>query len=449
MKVEELPQDVLLEIAQWLNVRDLLAFISTCRVIRQLRFQRSFWLEALIRIREIESQPLPLSNADPLETLSLSELQSVARRADRLKKNWQSNTPRLVHIHSFFVPSQARIMLIPGAHLAVAYASGIVSCWDILSSHRVAHLEIPGLIVRAEQLCMDINGQVLIGASINGRPRNLVVVCIDFRDRAHISVSHVVSPAVGGGDLRPSGPFIDRRGMGFIDRTRIVFWCMDPDVAVQTTSQPLKRTFKARCLPLGQNIYVLGYMRNWNGIVQTIPHPVSNSDRTAIHPASSTALLGIPVDHRVWTSMVERGPQVFAPHYGIFAVTSRSFADADSLAWHRTVIHFRPGRTIRDELELGEGCVYEHNQPVSQVAVGTSGTYVALFFARRPSQDHENYLGLVHCDVTATPVPQATFRMLDVGDVELRSCVRVALDDALGLVSLVDQEGEVTVLSYV
>ncbi|KAJ7837988.1 hypothetical protein B0H14DRAFT_1091432 [Mycena olivaceomarginata] len=197
MKIEEVPQDVLLEIAKRLNVRDLLAFISTCRIIRQFRFERSLWLEALIRLKE-EYQSLPLSTADPLETLSLPELQSVARRADRLKKNWQSNNPRLVHMHSFSVPSQARIMVIPGAHLAVAYASEIISCWDILSSQRVAYLEIPELEVRAEALCMDINGKVLIGGCIIGRPGNLVVICIDFRDRAHISISHVVSPAVVG-----------------------------------------------------------------------------------------------------------------------------------------------------------------------------------------------------------------------------------------------------------
>ncbi|KAJ7837981.1 hypothetical protein B0H14DRAFT_3141240, partial [Mycena olivaceomarginata] len=195
MKVEELPQDVLLELAQRLNVRDLLAFLSTCHVIRQLRFQRSLWLGALIRLKEIELQPLPLSTATPLETLSLLELQSVARRADRLKRNWQSNNPRLVHLRRFSLPSQARIVFVPGAHLAVAYNWDIISCWDILSSQRVAHLEIPGLdrlVVREEAFCMDINGKVLIGACVGQRPSNLVVVCIDFRDRAHISISHVI-----------------------------------------------------------------------------------------------------------------------------------------------------------------------------------------------------------------------------------------------------------------
>ncbi|KAJ7837984.1 hypothetical protein B0H14DRAFT_1091399 [Mycena olivaceomarginata] len=182
MKVEELPQDVLLEIAQRLNLRDLLAFLSTCHGIRQLRFQRSLWLGALVRLKEIELQPLPLSTATPLETLSLPELQSIARRADRLKRNWQSNNSRLVHLSRFSIPSQAEIVFVPGAHLAVAYGLHIISCWDILSSQRVAHLEIPGLILLPEALCMDINGKALIGAFIRWFPRNLAVICIDFRD---------------------------------------------------------------------------------------------------------------------------------------------------------------------------------------------------------------------------------------------------------------------------
>jgi hypothetical protein len=156
-------------------------------------------------------------------------------------------------------------------------------------------------------------------------------------------------------------------------------------------------------------------------------------------------------DDRTWTRFLEHNPHVFAPHYGIFTVTSRSrLTNASAAAaLHRTVIHFRLGRAIRDELELGEGCVYEHNQPVSQVAVGTSGTYVALLFVRQPGEGPDSYLGLVHCDAAAAPDPQATFRMLDVGDVVLRSDIQVALDDALGLVLLVDREGEVTILSYV
>jgi hypothetical protein len=36
--------------------------------------------------------------------------------------------------------------------------------------------------------------------------------------------------------------------------------------------------------------------------------------------------------------------------------------------------------------------------------------------------------------------------MLDVGDATLRSCVKLALDNALGLVLLVNQEGGVTIL---
>jgi hypothetical protein len=136
-----------------------------CRVIRELRFQRSLWLEALSRIREIELQPLPLSTPDSLDKLSLCELQTVARRADRLRRNLESENPRPAHIRS--LPARGRIFVVPGAHLAVAHSPGFVTCWDIVSSQMVGRLEIPHLVVRSGALCMDIAGKALVGASIS------------------------------------------------------------------------------------------------------------------------------------------------------------------------------------------------------------------------------------------------------------------------------------------
>jgi hypothetical protein len=112
---------------------------------------------------------------------------------------------------------------------------------------------------------MDINGKALIGASIeyvlqcrffkysltdalySWFPRNLAVICIDFRDRAHISITHFVSPATTDTYSDPTGFFIDPRDTGFVDRANLVFWCMDPDVAVQTASLELTvRSFPSK-----------------------------------------------------------------------------------------------------------------------------------------------------------------------------------------------------------
>ncbi|KAJ7817640.1 hypothetical protein B0H13DRAFT_1922802, partial [Mycena leptocephala] len=151
LSIAQVPEDILLEFAKQLDVADLLSFLSVCRTIRALRFQRALWLDALIRIREVQMQPLPLLTAEALDVLSLLELQNVVQQAHRLMENLQSSTPLPIRIRTFSVDAGARILCIPGANLVVSYIwGGGVSCWDILTSHQVAHLEIPEIQIHTE-----------------------------------------------------------------------------------------------------------------------------------------------------------------------------------------------------------------------------------------------------------------------------------------------------------
>jgi hypothetical protein len=140
---------------------------------------------------------------------------------------------------------------------------------------------------------------------------------------------------------------------------------------------------------------------------------------------------------------------VFAPHYGIFAVTSQvgKIRRPDSDAKF-SLIHFWPGHADpdSDNIEFGPCCFYEHPDRISNVAVGASGTHV-LFLVRQEELYLEPYLGLVH--FSPLPVPHTTFRKLDAGDVTLSSCREIILDDSLGLVAIMDDEGQVTTISYV
>jgi hypothetical protein len=175
---------VLLELVKLLCVGDLISFLSvrrklcsliccltssqTCRVAQKLEFQPTLWLDALVRIQEVEMQPAALPNGQALDSLSLSELQDTVRQANRLMNNFKSDNPRPVRIRSLeseSVPSSARIFCIPGTNLAVSHVWGSVNCWDILASKRVAFLELPELRVRTEA-CMEIKGKALIGASL-------------------------------------------------------------------------------------------------------------------------------------------------------------------------------------------------------------------------------------------------------------------------------------------
>jgi hypothetical protein len=148
-------------------------------------------------------------------------------------------------------------------------------------------------------------------------------------------------------------------------------------------------------------------------------------------------------------------PHVFAPHYGVFAVTWRELLCKD---WERRsfMIHFWPGDADNGNLNIGPGSFYEHPDRICQMAVGASGAYALILVHEGDgypgeegyySEDDEDYLGLLHFKATSTP--HITFRKLEVPDVSLRSCEHIALDDSLGLVLVLDKAGRMTAISYV
>jgi hypothetical protein len=106
-----------------------------------------------------------MSNGAALEELSLSMLQNTVRRANRLRNNLLSDRPRPVRTHTLSVEVGSRIFCIPGTNLVVTDSTGSLSCWDILMSQRVAHLEISDLRLQTGP-CMELGEIALFGASI-------------------------------------------------------------------------------------------------------------------------------------------------------------------------------------------------------------------------------------------------------------------------------------------
>ncbi|KAF7371314.1 F-box domain-containing protein [Mycena sanguinolenta] len=463
MSLAEFPQDLLIELTKQLDIQELLNLLATCRVLCKLQHERSLWLDALIRIKEVDYQPLPLSTAIPLEKLFTNQLQDVARQALRLRKNLQSDKPRHFQLHSFSVRTSPRIkniFFIPGTHLVVTNTYGSMDCWDITTAQRVGHLRLPGLWVRTESaVCMDETGKTLLAGCIHSfgtnSIQNLVAICVDFHDRTQISISHVISPPTSLPYSWTSGFFIDSRMMGFVAESVIVSWRMDAAAAIEISPQDVVDGDRANCVPWGRSIYVLpsDEISNWgmtsDGLIQILAHPMSAhpiSDREIVITntfPTSTFPTQYPSDIEI---SIRTSPQVLLPHYGIFAVTCRSFT-CNFRTDCFSMIHFRPAhaKSVEDDLEFSQGAVYKHHDHIYDMAAGISGTYV-LVRVRVANQFEESYLGLVHFSGAA--VPHITFRKLDVDGKLVASCAKIALDDALGLVLLLDWEGKMTIFSY-
>lgn len=124
-------------------------------------------------------------------------------------------------------------------------------------------------------------------------------------------------------------------------------------------------------------------------------------------------------------------------------MTSRAFW---SQSHNISRINFWPAQVVHDELQFGQAFFYEHHEPLDLLAVGASGTYVLVAQVVALNQGG-GYLGLLH--FSATPHPHATFHKLDVGDLAINSGSHFALDEALGLVLIVDKKGIMTAISYV
>jgi hypothetical protein len=70
---------------------------------------------------------------------------------------------------------------------------------------------------------------------------NLVAIRIDCRDRAHISISHVISPPLGHAYTLRGGFFINAEVLGLCTHSHVFSWSMNVSDAVQRAPQDVYR----------------------------------------------------------------------------------------------------------------------------------------------------------------------------------------------------------------
>jgi len=228
--------------------------------------------------------------------MPLRQLQDIVRRANRLMNNFNSDTPRPVSMHTLSEPWEgSRIILLQGTNLLVTHDSGSLICWDILTSQRVGSLAVPDLFLQTERPCMEIEGQALLGAYISGVADRLVAIYIDYSDRAHISISHVVSLPMNIMYHVRSDLFVNSRVLGFRTDSSVISWCMNASVEVREVLQemigPIERF---SCLPFGPRLYMFsGGSFSREAAVQILPL-LPASDEHPDNPPRRTINLPLP-----------------------------------------------------------------------------------------------------------------------------------------------------------
>ncbi|KAF7369342.1 hypothetical protein MVEN_00262800 [Mycena venus] len=295
---------------------------------------------------------------------------------------------------------------------------------------------------------MDIKGKALLGGCISQSRsvyiQNLAAVYIDFSDRANISISHVISPAIVGTyrHIVSESFFLSSDILGFWTRTSfVVLWSMKALDEVQTSAQVgFSRKLGSCCLAYGDRVFLYLLIK---GPAVLLPRPALHSF------ASNQGELYCLGNSRITNWHLSRA---FVPNFGIFAVASKSVEwdngeTASTLFW---AAHASDGI-----LNIGPAHLHHHHHlegSINHIAAGISGTDV-LILARREathagtiSEGQVDYLGLLHFN--STPKPHATFRELDVGDLDPGFCCQIAFDDTLGLVLAVDRAGNLTAIWY-
>ncbi|KAJ7936171.1 hypothetical protein B0H13DRAFT_1853549 [Mycena leptocephala] len=142
-------------------------------------------------------------------------------------------------------------------------------------------------------------------------------------------------------------------------------------------------------------------------------------------------IISNPPDMLVDDSVILRSENGFCQRKNLSKAVHRDFdglLDSDC-----TCLYNRNKRQSRraDKLCLNSGKFF---------VIGASGTYVLLVF-----REAEEYMGLV-CFVPH-PFPHTTFRKLNTGGLSV-PCPQFALEDSLGLVIGIDNDGTMRVASY-
>ncbi|KAI0955830.1 hypothetical protein AcV7_006393 [Taiwanofungus camphoratus] len=199
MGLTSIPEDILLEVAAYLSVTDVLSLKQTCRVLHAFGSTDYLW-HSLIPGLDL---PLDIPPGVPYTALSSDELQKIVIKAIRLEANWQRRTPRVKRtralVHNTREAYVDEMHLVPGGKWLLTaqryrQRDGRQSChinlWslsNINDAYRVASIEITGAYRSSALELQEDAGLATLVVGMNDERDVIEVHSVSLQDRVDFS----------------------------------------------------------------------------------------------------------------------------------------------------------------------------------------------------------------------------------------------------------------------
>ncbi|KAJ7734105.1 hypothetical protein B0H16DRAFT_1578270 [Mycena metata] len=433
-----LPSDLVLEVSKHLDLADAIHLLSTCRTLRECCTEKSFWIGALARVRQEQRHPIAVPLLQDLSALTLAELAEAGKRTNRLMRNWRSETPKPESVREIYVDLMADIVVIPGANLVITHGAGFVACWDIVRQCSVGCLVENGIMI--ESATFGEYGKVMLGATKrNSSCFDAVVVCVDYRNRAAVSISLLLQHTFAyprRHSYQVSPVSVDA------NIARVVVTTLEPwnytllSVSLAGNEETRYGLMPAATRSIGvygppktsiisspHGPYFLRHMRDYGDIAH-----LSNSPGTP--PTTTTTPLGTPNNSFQIKHFIPADPTA-----DVVCITSGQFT-----------VEFWPVQRDADAQLVFGDIYFVRRRPRRLIGVvaGSSGTYALVALHPGGSLD-EAPLRLLRC----VPGGALDYRDIRVPDKTLYAKEgQIALDDHLGLILSVRGDGRLRIASY-
>ncbi|KAJ7138646.1 hypothetical protein C8R46DRAFT_610755 [Mycena filopes] len=344
-----------------------------------------------------------------------------------------------------YVDPMAEIILIPGTNLIITHGAGFVACWDLLRKAPVGRLVEDGLSI--ESASFGEYGKAMLGATkADSYCFEVAAICVDYRDRNAVTIT-----------LLMQHMFV----YGLRDFSQASEVTVDTDAVrlVVTGFNPWDYTLLS--VPLtGEEQIIHGFMPAVtreiasDGLPKVSVIPTSNGTYFLRHRQTFGELIYLPTraSREPAPNLVTRTIPLAPPNHSF---QFKHLAPADPTA---AIVRITAGQFLvefwdaaRDRDADGEpvfGDVTVHSYLcdclVNSVVVGASGVYALL--ALRPLHVNDTTFRLVRCG--SGGAPDATDMWVEADKTQYAKEGQIALDDRLGLIVSVREDGRLRVASY-